>query len=135
MCGTICFLQIMQMRPPLPSLIIRFCRVSLQFDRASSGIRISLPCGSSLTSSWKDLPKILDCQNLFGISLKLLEQVVDHFLALLLVAHNGRDDRLNVRPDHVDGGALALAERRSVSCFIISGSSSFSSSMVGTTMP
>ena len=34
----------------------------LELGAASSGMRLSLPFKSSLTSSWKDLPKILDCQ-------------------------------------------------------------------------
>ena len=36
-----------------------------------------------------------------GVPLKLLEEEVDHFLALLFIAHNGGYLCLNVRPDHV----------------------------------
>ena len=53
--------KMIQIKPPLPSLMIRV-RVSWSFFRASSGIRLSFACRSSLTSSWKLRPKILDCQ-------------------------------------------------------------------------
>ena len=55
------YYKIIQMSPPLPSLIMRV-RVSWSFFRASSGIRFSFACKSSLTSSWKLRPKMLDCQ-------------------------------------------------------------------------
>ena len=55
------FYRMMQISPPEPSLMMRWS-VSWSLARASSGMRLSLPFKSSLTSSWKDLPKILDCQ-------------------------------------------------------------------------
>ena len=55
------FYRIMQISPPLPSLMMRV-RVSWSFFRASSGMRFSFVCRSSLTSSWKLRPKMLDCQ-------------------------------------------------------------------------
>ena len=53
--------RMMQISPPEPSLMMRWS-VSWSLARASSGMRLSLPFKSSLTSSWKDLPKMLDCQ-------------------------------------------------------------------------
>ena len=49
------------MRPPDPSLMI-FSRVCCIFCRASSGMCLSLEARSSLMSSWKERPKMLDCQ-------------------------------------------------------------------------
>lgn len=46
----ICLYRIMQISPPLPSLMMRVS-VSCSFFRASSGIRFSLVCRSSLTTS------------------------------------------------------------------------------------
>ena len=43
-----------------------------------------------------------------GVSLKLLKQEIDHLLALLFVAHDGRDLGFDVRTDHVDGGGGGL---------------------------
>lgn len=49
--GTFIYLyRIMQISPPLPSLMMRVS-VSCSFFRASSGIRFSLVCRSSLTTS------------------------------------------------------------------------------------
>ena len=42
------------------------------------------------------------------IPLELLEQIVDHLLALLLAAHDGGHLRLDVRPDHVDRWCAGL---------------------------
>ena len=39
--------------------------------------------------------------DLAGVSFKLLKQIVHHVLRLLLIAHDGTDRRLNIRPDHV----------------------------------
>ena len=58
--------RIMQISPPLPSLIMRV-KVSCSFFRASSGIRFNFACKSSLTNSWKLRPKMLDCQ-IFPVS-------------------------------------------------------------------
>ncbi len=82
--------------------------VSWSLARASSGMRLSLPFKSSLTSSWKDLPKMLDCQMALVSPLELLKQEIDHLLALLFVAHDGRDLGFDVRTDHVDGGGGGL---------------------------
>jgi len=38
--------------------------------------------------------------------LELLEQEGEHILGLLFAPHDGRDLRLDIRPDHVDGGGL-----------------------------
>ena len=46
--------------------------------------------------------------DLAGIPFKLLQQVVHHVLGLLLVAHDGADGSLDVRPDHVDAGGAGL---------------------------
>ena len=69
-CGTPCqgygdrvpvLHKIMQIRPLQPSLMMR-SMVSRTLPRASVGIRYSLLCSPSLTSSCSDLPKIFDSQ-------------------------------------------------------------------------
>ena len=69
-CGTPCqghgdrvlvLHRIMQIRPLQPSLMMR-SMVSRTLPRASVGIRYSLLCSPSLTSSCSDLPKIFDSQ-------------------------------------------------------------------------
>lgn len=57
----------MQIRPPLPSLII-LESVSCSFCLASSGILSSFVCSPSFTSSFKDLPNMLLCHILVGSS-------------------------------------------------------------------
>ena len=52
--------RIIQIRPLQPSLMIR-SMVSCSLMRASPGIRLSLLCSPSLTSSCKLLPKMFDC--------------------------------------------------------------------------
>ena len=52
--------------------------------------------------------KDIGLPDLAGIPLELLEQIVHHILGLLFVAHNGRDRRLDVRPDHMDAGGAGL---------------------------
>ena len=37
----------------------------------------------------------------FGVTLELLEQIVDHLFRLLLIAHDGRDLGFDVGPDHM----------------------------------
>lgn len=59
--------KIMQISPPLPSLMI-LDRVSCNFCLASSGILSSLVCRPSFISSFKDLPKILLCHIFIGSS-------------------------------------------------------------------
>ena len=59
--------KIMQIKPPLPSLMI-LDRVSCNFCLASSGILSSFVCNPSLTNSLSDLPKMLLCQIFMGSS-------------------------------------------------------------------
>ena len=78
------------------------CKVSCSLDLASSGIRLSLVCRSSLTNSWKDFPKYVGLPDRLGISLEFLKKVSDHLLALLFIAYDGGDFCLNIRPNHMD---------------------------------
>ena len=59
--------RIIQIRPLQPSLMIR-SMVSCSLMRASPGIRLSLLCSPSLTSSCRLLPKMFDCQIFSGES-------------------------------------------------------------------
>ena len=56
----------------------------------------------------KGLAEDIGLPDLGRVPLKLLEQIVDHLLALFLAAHDGGHLRLDVRPDHVNGGCAGL---------------------------
>ena len=51
----------------------------------------------------KGLAENIGLPDSLGVTLKFLEQEVDHLLALLFVAHDGGHLGLNIGPDHVYG--------------------------------
>ena len=59
-------------------------------------------------------PEDIGLPQLAGVALKFLQKIVHHFLGLLLVAHDGGNRRLDVRPYQMDGrraGEMCIRDR------------------------